>query len=412
MAGSKVLRDGRPEEVGMDPARLQHARELARNWVAKGEVPSLQVVAARRGVIVLNEAFGVLRPGADAPPLERNSIFPIMSATKPITAAAVMCLVDDGLLGLNRPFVDYLPELDHPAVEEVLVADLLTHTSGYDDTALFEYTRARYREGPNIPPPAPGQHPDVNLSIRLAAGAPPVGKPGEALRYFNTGYHWLGDIVRRVSGKPFWQFVQERIFEPLEMRDSYLVLPPELRARRVYREAGAPATMPGFGWFRGIDSERTDEQDLGGSGAKTTARDIATFLQMLLNGGSYGDRRILSRAAVAAMTRSQTLPGIPSLLPWFNHETGARIEITLRGGPGGFGYGLFLFGDDRHAANGSLTSRGAFGHGGNGGSYFWADPESELVGVSLSVSPRFGRGEWPLMVSDLVQNLVHAAVID
>jgi serine-type D-Ala-D-Ala carboxypeptidase len=406
-----VLHEGAPADAGMDPARVQRLRELLAGWIECGDTPSVAVCVARRGVVVLHEAFGVLRHGDAAPTLRRDSIFPIMSASKPITAAAVMCLVDDGLIGLNRPFIDYVPELDVPDVEglaDARVADLLCHTSGIDDLALGAIIMAAAERAPELPPPAPGQHPVLNRMIRLAAGAPLARRPGSAMLYSSIGYQLLGDIVRRVSGQPFWQFVQSRIFEPLGMRDSYFVLPPALRERRVYRAPGMPATQP-RGAFRGIDSTETDERDFGGGGCASTARDLAIFLQMLLNLGAYGDRRVLSRASVATMTREQVDTAIPWLVPWIN-PAGGPIYIDLSGG--GYGYGLYIFGPgDQFVANGALVSRSGFGHVGDGGSCIWADPEQDMVGVYLSVSPRLHRDVW-FSNADLFQNAVHAAIID
>ena len=98
------LRTGTAEEAGMSPSRVQHVKELARSWVEDGTHPTLVVLVARRGIIVLHEAFGTLRPEPDSPPLSIDAIFPITSATKPITAAAIMCLVEDGRVGLARRF--------------------------------------------------------------------------------------------------------------------------------------------------------------------------------------------------------------------------------------------------------------------------------------------------------------------
>ena len=241
------LREGVPEDVGMDPARIRRLRDLVGGWVKSGDHPSVVVLVARRGVIVLHEAFGVLRHGDNTPTLKRDSILPVSSCTKPITAAAVMCLVEDGLIGLNRPFIEYVPELDVPGVEwlvEARVADLLCHTAGFDDLELGAFIAAAAQRAPELPPPASGQHPALNKRIRLAAGAPLTRRPGTAMIYSNFGYLLLGDIVRRASGQPFWQFVRSRLFEPLGMQDSYFVLPPALRERRVYRAPGMPATDP------------------------------------------------------------------------------------------------------------------------------------------------------------------------
>jgi CubicO group peptidase (beta-lactamase class C family) len=396
----------------MDPVRVERLRKLANGWVEIGDVPSLVVLVARRGVIVLHEAFGVLRHGDTAPTLKRDSIFPVASCTKPITAAAVMCLVEDGLIGLNRPFIDYVSELDMPDVEwlaEARVADLLCHTAGYDDLDVGDFIAAAARPAPDLPPPASGQHPVVNRRIRLAAGAPLTRRPGTAMIYSNFGYLLLGDIVRRVSGQPFWQFVRSRLFEPLGMNDSHLVLPPALRERRVYRGPGMPATEPNP-LYAGIDAPELDELDLGHTGAASTARDLAVFLQMLVNRGEHCGRRILSRASVAAMVRHQVSNSIPWIMPRINPTTGKRMEFVFRGG--GYGYGLFIFGPgDRWKPNGALASLSAFGHAGYPSSYIWADPEREVVGIYLSVSPRLRR-DFPIGNSDLFQNAVLAAIID
>ena len=89
--------------------------------------------------------------------------------------------------------------------------------------------------------------------------------------YSNFGFNLLGDIVRRVSGQPFWQFVRSRIFEPLGMLDSHFVLPPELRDRRVFRAPGMPGTRPVAGAHGGFDSQEFDEIDSGANGAASTA---------------------------------------------------------------------------------------------------------------------------------------------
>jgi CubicO group peptidase (beta-lactamase class C family) len=410
MMKASLLREGTPEDAGFDPVRIRRLRELIGGWIKNDDSPSVAALVARRGVIVFHEAFGARCHGDRAATLKPNSIFPISSCSKPITAAAVMCLVEDGLIGLNRPVIDYIPELDVPDVqwlEEARVADLLCHTSGIDDLKLSEFIAAAAQRSPELAPPAPGQHPVLSTRIQLAAGAPLVRRPGTAMLYSNFGYNLLGDIVRRVSGVPFWQFVRSRLFEPMGMHDSYFVLPPELRERRVYRAPGMPATEP-TPTTRGIDSPEHDEIDAGAGGVASTARDLGTFLQMLLNHGSHGGRQILSHASVAAMTRQQLEDSIPALMPTFSN--GKRVDLEFRGGA--YGYGLFIFAKgDRFGANGSLNSLSAFGHAGYGGAFMWADPEREVVGIYLSVSPKFNR-QIGAMNSDLFQNVVNAAIID
>ena len=139
MTEAAILHYGTPEEAGMLPDRIERVKRLAEGWVADGHTPSLVVLAARRGVIFLHEAYGVLTPEEDSPPLQLDTIFPLGSLTKPITATAAMILVEDGLLGLNRPVVDYIPEICGEGTEEVLVHHLLSHTSGYNDEQVVMY---------------------------------------------------------------------------------------------------------------------------------------------------------------------------------------------------------------------------------------------------------------------------------
>src|SRR5262245_14844169 len=174
MMTSPVLKQGPPQSVGMDPAGIERLKKLAAGWVEKGDTPSLAVLVARRGVVVLHEAYGVRLADDVSTILKRDSIFAVASVAKPVTAAAVMCLVEDGLIGLNRPFIDYVPELDVPVIqwlEEARVADLLCHTAGFDDVKLGAFIEDAGKRASDLPPPEPGQHPKLSRRIRLAAGA-------------------------------------------------------------------------------------------------------------------------------------------------------------------------------------------------------------------------------------------------
>ncbi len=412
-----TLRHGRPEDAGLDPQRIELIRERARSWVAAGDSPSLVLLAARRGVIVLEEAYGILRP-SDGAPLRTDSIFPVMSITKPVAAAAVLCLVEDGLLSLKHPIADLLPEITAPGTEQVLIADLVTHTSGYDDMTVFPHVAPRFADNCPVPDAAPDQYPDLNRLIHYAGDAPLSHAPGEVMCYCNFGYALIGDIVRRVSGMSFARFVTERLFQPLGMGDSYLVLPAELRrSRRVFRRPELPDLPALFrNWppqlVPSVDSETLDAYDGGWNGMKTTARDIAVFAQMLLNGGTYGGQRVLSRASVKAMTSPQLPPGIRSIWSLPDPHTGAPMEFPIRGG--NYGFGLFILGrDDRTVYfNGTLQSSASFGHMGHLMSSFWADPEEEVVGVCLSVPSGLRPLGTPLWHGDHFQDMVHAAVLD
>ena len=358
------LRSGAPEEVGMSSRRIQHVKELAAGWVEDGATPALVVLVARRGQVVLHEAYGRLTPEADSPPLQRDSLFPISSTTKPITATAIMALVEDGLLGLNRPVQGYIPEFVGDGKEDVLVHHLLTHTSGLD--LVFGFTPPDGTpEEMGLPPNEETQHPLVHALLYPEFGTPLSMRPGEKMAYCNLNYALLGEIVRRVSGQSYASFGAERILEPLGMGDTHFIVPDAIRSRAVKR----PETSA----FASLNAEWIMDTPMPWSGVYSTARDMAIFGQMFLNGGSYGNTNILSRATVAEMTRNQ-IPGIGTFWRGESHDEAL------------WAYGWNIYGgDDWKYQPGTLMSPKAFRHGGAGGVYLWVDPVHELVGVYFSV---------------------------
>jgi len=271
----------------MLPERVAYARELCARWVKEGHTPTLAVCVARRGVIVLHEAFGVLGPGPGSPPLGRDALFPVMSLAKPITATLVMQLVEDGLLGLNRPAKDYLPELCGDGTDDILVQHLLTHTSGYpfDPGPRFLAHEAKKREAGFVAPPCPaGQYPFTHERLSLFWDAPRVAAVGEVMVYSNHNYTLLGEIVRRLAGRPLEEQTWQRIFDPLGMRDSYYVVPESESPRVVQRASGVPFG-PDNPFLRDIGSREFQEIPFAASGVFTTPLDMAIFGQMFLNRG-------------------------------------------------------------------------------------------------------------------------------
>ncbi len=404
------LRPGTPEEAGMNPARVERVKELARGWVEQGVHPALVVLVARRGVICLHEAFGTLTSEPGSPALAKDSIFPLMSATKPMTAACILLLVEEGKVGLMRPVRDYFPEISADGTEEVLIHHLLSHLSGWRDIDVGRETTRRRQEGGEVPQPEPGQHPVIAADLHLAISTPLACRPGEAMQYCQLNYGLLGEIVRRVSGLPLERFARERLFEPLGMSDSSYVLPPEHRERKVRRGEGMPGTAYLSPLWPGIDTAEFEGLPSGAGGAHTSARDYALFAQMLINDGTYGGRRILSRASVEAMRRNHVPEGVP--VRW--ERLGPDGEPLTLEFSGGYGYGLFpLANTVTPYMNGGLASPSSFSHVGAFGIYWWADPERELVGVYFSVAARLladdTTADWR---ADLFMDAVTAAVED
>jgi CubicO group peptidase (beta-lactamase class C family) len=346
----------------------------------------------------LHEAFGRLTPDDNAPPIKRDTIYPISSLTKPITATAAMLLVEDGLLGLQRPVAEYLPEFGGEGKQAVMVHHLLTHTSGLRDEDVDAHA-AKKRGVIAIPPPEETQHPWINEYLFLRYDAPLWKPPGVEMSYSGYGYSLLGEIVRRISRQALADFARDRIFEPLHMQDTFYIVPDSMRARIVRRPLDAPFAVTGAMGAPGTETRERQELPLANNGVYATAMDMAIFGQMFLNRGSYGEVSILSPAAVAEMTRNQ-IPGISA-------QRGGEFFPEAS-----WGLGWSIHGNKRAPRDGSLHSPQAFDHHGAGGTYCWVDPVYEIVGVYFSVVLELINDTRPKECYDLFTNAVTAAVVD
>src|SRR5438128_3717040 len=208
----------------MSPQRVAQIAQLAEGWVRDAIHPALVVLVARRGVIVLHEAYGRFGPGPDSPPLSCDAIFPMASLTKPITATAVMQLVEDGVVGLNRPVQEYVPEFAGVGREQVMVHHLLTHTSGLNEEELAAHVAKQTGIAP-VPLEQAAARPTPREYLEPRYDAPLSKPPGAEMSYCNMNYELLGEIVRRQSGESVAQFARDRIFGPLGMLDTDYVLP-------------------------------------------------------------------------------------------------------------------------------------------------------------------------------------------
>ncbi len=382
-----VLRYGTPEEAGMSSERVKKAEKLVEGWVEKRDFPSFEMVIARKGIIVSHRAFGKMGPEEDAEPLRLDAIFPLSSISKPITATCIMILLEDGLLDLDHPVVDYIPEFTGKGKKKIKIHHLMTHTSGLRDEDAHAHAEKK-RGTIEIPPADKNEHPKIHECLNLIYDMPVWKAPGEEMSYCSAGIGFLGEIVRRVSGKSLGDFAKERIFSPLGMDSTNYGVPEHLRNRVVRRSLQNP-----FGeWM--MDPESLDNPS-GGGGAFSTAMDMAVFCQMFMNGGKYGNSRIISPAAVAQMTRNQ-IPGVP-----------ARFEDKyFSEASWGYCWNVRCAKRDEF---GSLCSPRMFSHGGAGGTFVFGDPEYDVVGSYFSVSTFNNKNEQRIYF-DLYSNAVLSAI--
>jgi CubicO group peptidase (beta-lactamase class C family) len=344
-----------PEGAGMDPARLARIPVRMKEFVAAGKTAGVVTLVARHGHVASLEAVGY-QDLETKTPMRTDTIFRLASVTKPVTCAGIMILVDEGRVSLIDPAEKFLPEFKGLKLNPcgtlagyncelvtpsrpVNILDLMTHTSG-------------------LPGSAPGGGtPPATLAERVAAvhGATLLFEPGTAWNYSNIGIAALGRIIEVVSGQPYDRFLAERIFQPLAMKDTFFFVPPDkaIRVASVYTyQADGLQLVP-------LAPDRFPAPE---GGLFSTAGDMARFHQMLLNKGTLDTQRILSAAAVEAMTTSQTGSMKAGFAPGVGHGFGFEVvRETL---------GTFRY-----------NSIGSFVKGGAYRTYGWVDPAKDLVGI-------------------------------
>src|SRR6185503_7986952 len=206
-----LLVPGSPGTVGVSQPRLESAIALLEAEVQRGNLGAASILVARRGTIVLHKGFGRLSRKPDSAQVTPDSVFLLASITKPVTACALMLLVERGRVSLKDPVSRYLPEFTGGGREKVLVRDLLAHTSGLPDM-LPENIELRRAHAP------------LSKFVRHAYKTPLLYDPGTSFRYQSMGILLAGEIVERLSGMRLREFEQKEIFQPLGMNHSALGL--------------------------------------------------------------------------------------------------------------------------------------------------------------------------------------------
>lgn len=391
-----ALQPGAPEDVGLDPARIDLARRMLHTHVESGRAPSAAAVVARHGTVVLAEVAGVQRP--DGPDLALDHLWPLASATKPLTAATVLTLVEEGRLGINEAVVDHLPELAGSTHDEVLVHHLLTHTAGWE-SPMFTGRIVELMEagGPGEPPP--GRDPISHLFLTLAFDPVRACPPGERMDYANVNYELLAEIVRRITGDTLSAAMEERVLRPLGMGRSALVVPDDLRPDLVQRAPGLPGGPDDVMTLEGAVMEGCDA---GGAGGFASPLDLARFAQAILQGGELDGRRVLAPSTVAAMVTDQ-IPGTPA-------KFGPDRLIPR----GSWGYGFSVVCEQRWPwFGGGLVPDGTVTHPGAGGVNYWIDPTNEIVGVWFEVLTEMSPFNEPLSgLSHRFQDVITGAIVE
>ncbi len=372
-----------PEEVGLSSERLDKLTDLIQGYVDDDTLPGAVVLVARKGRAVYFESFGEtnLETGQAMP---KDALFRIMSMTKAVTSVAVMMLYEEGHFLLDEKISKYIPEFENPQVivqdddgdpftyetvparNEITIRHLLTHTSGITYRFFQEEPFATLYAEAGVSDGIESQKGTVGEAMRRLGRLPLRNHPGEAWAY-GLSTDVLGYLVELVSGKKLDEFVRERIFQPLEMEDTYFYLPEEKmnRLATIYTPGES-----GGGLVKLSTVENRVEGGTyfsGGGGLISSAPDYLRFTQMLLNGGELEGARILGRKTVELMTTNQ-IGDLP--LYW----------DFLKGHRWGLGFALH----QGSAYSGRIGSVGEFRWAGYYHTFFWVDPEEEVIGILMS----------------------------
>ena len=202
-AEDRVLKPGKPEQVGMSGPRLEIVKQILTEETRSGRVTAASVLVARRGIIVLRGGWGTLAPDSAGPKAGPETVYILASITKPVTVSALMLLVERGQVSLTDPVQKYLPEFTGPGREKVRVQDLLTHTSGLPDM-LPENVKLREANAP------------LAEFVKGAMTTPLLFEPRTSFSYSSMGTLLAATIVERVAQMPLAQFEQRELFEPLK----------------------------------------------------------------------------------------------------------------------------------------------------------------------------------------------------
>jgi len=388
-----------PGDPSINESNLREISDLLQQLIDDGSVAGMVAGVARQGKVVYLESRG-WQDIESQQSMQESSIFQIRSMSKPITAVAAMQLVEQGKMALSDPVSKYIPRFgymfvlinpDEPFLSaerkpsrEITIEDLLLNTSGlsHRNSPFYQQRRVRSR-GDSL----------AQLSNKVA-GVPLIGDPGAQFQY-SISLTIVGRIIEIVSGQGFDAYLQENIFDPLDMADTGFYIPEE-KTDRMARIYLAPAENQLLTLAEPMDVAITQDPPLleGAAGMVSTIGDYFRFMQTMLNGGELDGVRIINADSVGQMLSNQL---DESLLP-----IGFNPDALLPGIGWGYGFGVVV--DENQTSFGA--NNGEFGWTGSLGTMSWADPVSETITVLMvQINPATAGG-----MRDKFKSLVHSGI--
>ncbi len=383
---------GNSSVQGISKERLVKLDTMLDEAIQKEQVPGLVAMVVKDGKIVYHTAKGFADVEGGAK-MQANSIFRIASQTKAITATAVMILWEEGRFRLDDPISKYIPEFKspqvlntfrfadtsytaRPAAREITIRHLLTHTSGlgYGMIDGDERMRMIYQKA-GVIDLFTTEDISIEESVKRLAKLPLHHDPGTKFTY-SEGLDVLGYFIEIISGKPFDVFLKERIFDPIGMNDTRFYLSESQAPRLVTvhtRRDGRWVPFPITFYDPAYPKAGAKSFFSGGAGLSGTTEDYAKFLQMYLNGGIYNSKRILSPHTIHTMMQNQTGD------LWTNERSHYGIAFGVL--------------NDKGVAAGGSGSKGTFDWGGYFNTQYFADPQSNIIGIIYKQTTGSGNGD-------------------
>ncbi|HEX4795891.1 MAG TPA: serine hydrolase domain-containing protein [Humisphaera sp.] len=346
------------------PPRIVAISDAMRQQIDKHEIAGAVTLVASRDRVLHLDAIGDANIEKKLP-MQADSLFWIASMTKPITATAVMMLVEEGKLSVDDPIDKYIPELAHLKTADgqehvITLKHLFTHSSGMPDAGPGELRTPQ----------------NLEQVMKHYVGKTLLFAPGSQWKYSQTGINTLGRIVEVVSGKPFQEFLQERLFTPLGMKDTtfYLTKDQIPRLATAYKKTGDKLEPAEISMFSGQDLTSRNRYPAPNGGLFSTASDYGKFARMILNQGTLDGHQYLKPQTVTQMTTVQSGDLVTGFTP-------------------GNGWGLGWCVVRQPQGSSQMLSPGTHGHGGAYGTQAWIDPQKGLVYILMVQRANFANSD-------------------
>jgi CubicO group peptidase (beta-lactamase class C family) len=391
-------------------SRWNRVTKLLQDLIDQHYVPNFVARVVQHGQVVYEDCLGWADVAARKP-VGMDTIFRIWSMTKPVTSAAMLMVFEEGKFFLDDPVANYIPVFKdikvyagqdangiklEDALSPITIRQLFTHTSGLGyGIGKGPVEDMLHQAGIITMPDSPAVLP-LDQAIEKIAHLPLACQPGPKWVY-SLSHYVLGYLVSLLSGMPFDEFLQKRIFDPLGMTDTAFWVPPEKHIRLSglysYQEPGQLNLIDAL---PNSPYARPAIAPAGGEGLVSTISDYQRFAQMLLNGGTLDGVRLLGRKTVEFMTTNHLAP---ALLPF------SLAGHVFRGWGFGLGVAVLL---DRNAA-GVLNSNGTYYWRGAAGTSFFVDPQEDLFGILMTQLLGLASSPTPAY-NDLFETLIYSAI--